>query len=246
MKLAIIPAVIATFVAAAPVAAQVTPVYNYNLNGTLANQGSGTGTLVDNGATLDATGLTFPQNGGPTLTGATPLTAYTIDLVFRLDAISGYRKLVDFSGRAADSGLYAQSGFLNFFNATGDTGASFGAGDDVRVTFSRAATGIATGYLNGAQSFSFNDVGGLALFGSTIEFFRDDFATGQREASSGFVDYIRVFDQVLTPAQAIVPAAPTGAVPEPATWAMMLLGFGGMGYAMRRRRTVMHARFAGA
>ncbi len=28
----------------------------------------------------------------------------------------------------------------------------------------------------------------------------------------------------------------TGAVPEPATWAMMLLGFGGIGMAMRRRR----------
>lgn len=28
-----------------------------------------------------------------------------------------------------------------------------------------------------------------------------------------------------------------GAVPEPATWAMMLLGFGGIGMAMRRRRS---------
>jgi hypothetical protein len=28
----------------------------------------------------------------------------------------------------------------------------------------------------------------------------------------------------------------TGGVPEPSTWAMMLLGFGGMGVAMRRRR----------
>ena len=27
-----------------------------------------------------------------------------------------------------------------------------------------------------------------------------------------------------------------GAVPEPATWAMMLLGFGGIGFAMRRGR----------
>ena len=35
--------------------------------------------------------------------------------------------------------------------------------------------------------------------------------------------------------------AHTGAVPEPATWATMLLGFGGIGFAMRRRRrgTVM-------
>ncbi|HTH28797.1 MAG TPA: PEPxxWA-CTERM sorting domain-containing protein [Sphingobium sp.] len=31
---------------------------------------------------------------------------------------------------------------------------------------------------------------------------------------------------------------PTPAVPEPATWAMMLLGFGAMGYTMRRRRNV--------
>jgi hypothetical protein len=30
--------------------------------------------------------------------------------------------------------------------------------------------------------------------------------------------------------------SPTGAVPEPGTWAMMLIGFGGMGVAMRRRR----------
>ncbi len=29
-----------------------------------------------------------------------------------------------------------------------------------------------------------------------------------------------------------------GAVPEPATWAMMLLGFGGIGFAMRRRPKV--------
>lgn len=35
------------------------------------------------------------------------------------------------------------------------------------------------------------------------------------------------------------------AVPEPATWGMMLMGFGGLGYAMRRRRsTVARIRFA--
>ena len=33
-------------------------------------------------------------------------------------------------------------------------------------------------------------------------------------------------------------AAATGAVPEPSTWAMMLLGFGGVGVALRRRRKV--------
>ena len=34
----------------------------------------------------------------------------------------------------------------------------------------------------------------------------------------------------------VVSFASTPAVPEPGTWAMMLLGFGGIGFAMRRRR----------
>lgn len=36
----------------------------------------------------------------------------------------------------------------------------------------------------------------------------------------------------------------TAAVPEPATWAMMLLGFGGIGVAMRRRRPRQIAQIA--
>ena len=35
-----------------------------------------------------------------------------------------------------------------------------------------------------------------------------------------------------------------GAVPEPATWAMMTLGFGAMGFAMRRKQAATRIRFA--
>ena len=38
--------------------------------------------------------------------------------------------------------------------------------------------------------------------------------------------------------------APVGGVPEPATWAMMLLGFGGIGLAMRKRRRPVFAQIA--
>lgn len=45
--------------------------------------------------------------------------------------------------------------------------------------------------------------------------------------------------------RALFGIAVAGAVPEPATWAMMLLGFGAIGYSMRRRRaTVRIARAA--
>lgn len=36
-----------------------------------------------------------------------------------------------------------------------------------------------------------------------------------------------------------LPNAPTGAVPEPATWATMIIGFGAVGATMRRRRGVL-------
>jgi len=36
----------------------------------------------------------------------------------------------------------------------------------------------------------------------------------------------------------------SGAVPEPATWAMMLIGFGAIGVSMRRRRTTVKAALA--
>jgi len=38
--------------------------------------------------------------------------------------------------------------------------------------------------------------------------------------------------------------AVSGGVPEPATWALMLLGFGAIGIALRRRSTTVKVRFA--
>jgi hypothetical protein len=47
-------------------------------------------------------------------------------------------------------------------------------------------------------------------------------ALGTSDSLGGYLDNIRL----------------VSSVPEPATWAMMLLGFGGIGFAMRRRRTI--------
>ena len=42
-----------------------------------------------------------------------------------------------------------------------------------------------------------------------------------------------------------VHTAPVGGVPEPATWAMLLIGFGGVGAAARCRRAQLRERQAG-
>ena len=57
-----------------------------------------------------------------------------------------------------------------------------------------------------------------------------DGAYGSTSSQQAIVNNFRVNADVLNPA--------SGAVPEPATWAMMMLGFGGMGYAMRRNAKV--------
>ena len=80
---------------------------------------------------------------------------------------------------------------------------------------------------------SFSDSSNLATINSELHFFRDDFATGQFEAAPGFVDYIRVYDTALTAAE--VAGLGNGTVPEPASWIMLIAGFGLIGAAMRRR-----------
>lgn len=51
--------------------------------------------------------------------------------------------------------------------------------------------------------------------------------------SQATVTYAGISDDVLPP--------PTGAIPEPATWAMMILGFGAAGSILRRRRVILAA-----
>lgn len=213
---------------------------DFELNGSLANSAGTTALLVNNaGGTLGSTGITFLANSGPTITGLTPTSVYTIDMQFRLDAVTGYRKLVDFSSLASDSGFYNLNGQFSIYplGNTNGTPTPFAADTDVRLTLSRNAAGDVAGYINDTLLFGASDPNNLsatAILGA-LNFFIDDTATGQREASSGFVDYIRIYDTAITPSQ----ATPAGAVPEPASWAMMMVGFGVVGAAMRRRKAAI-------
>ena len=71
-----------------------------------------------------------------------------------------------------------------------------------------ASTNQFVGYVNGVQQITFTDTSSDAIFtgpNNIIHFFKDDFATGQVEVSSGVVDRIRIYDGDLT-ASEVFPA----------------------------------------
>jgi hypothetical protein len=85
------------------------PLHDYELNNSLADSLGGP-SLVNNGATLGATGLTFAANQGPSLSswlgGSATSGNYSIEMYFSLDTTISFRKLIDYSNRVSDFGLY--------------------------------------------------------------------------------------------------------------------------------------------
>jgi hypothetical protein len=85
---------------------------------------------------------------------------------------------------------------------------------------SNGAGGAFFDFNNTPQTFTYN--------GGSFSFFVNDLGISAGDSNLALNGVIRA----------------TAAVPEPATWAMMLLGFGGIGMAMRRRRRPALAQIA--
>ena len=115
-----------------------------------------------------------------------------------------------------------------FNNVAGIFGGSAGTGNISFGTNTIADLNIQSSNLDFTQ-----------LFGSAILFTGSPssptFALGTFNLSGGFTSGA----STLTISQAAV-----AAVPEPGTWAMMLLGFGAVGFAVRRRRPTVNVRHA--
>ncbi len=213
-------------------AAGAATIYDYELNGSYADALGGP-SLTGNGGTLGATGLTFGANQGPTLSASIG-AVYTIETKFSFDTTSGYRKIISFANNNVDTGFYNLNTRLNFFNVATSSSIDFANGVQAVVALSRDAASTVRGYVNGTQVFSFVDTTNIANPGSALFFFQDDSATGAGEASSGFVDYIRIAD---TAGSSVSPIG-GATVPEPATWALMIGGFGLVGASLRRRAAI--------
>jgi hypothetical protein len=137
-----------------------------------------------------------------------------------LGATGGLGSLNGILNFSSTLGTTVDQSIANFFTFADGTGHNFQFSVDSVKTITYANTpGV-------SSSFS------LYLLGSTIDSFLGYSATPTSLTlsfnSTGGSAYA-------ASATLAVPPAPIGSVPEAATWAMMLVGFGAMGAALRRR-----------
>jgi concanavalin A-like lectin/glucanase superfamily protein len=188
-----------------------TPTADYQFNGTtkacrnLAPALTGLGTTGFATESVDGKTWkvqTFDDNSGlqlsPTANEMAP-GAYTIVVLFRISAPEGFVRLIDFKNGTADTGLYSQEGYLSFYNLAAGPAATIGS-TFVQVVLTRGADGTVSGYVDGAQQFTFTDTTSQAVISNdTLRFFQDNTSGGAGfEASPGAVARIRLYDKALT------------------------------------------------
>ena len=108
--------------------------------------------------------------------------------------------------------------------------------------------GAGAGYAFTGNSFA-GLIGGTSNIGDLLSFDTTGLANGTYTKTitfNGFSSYTGLGDLSLSPitfnVTALVSGGSLGAVPEPSTWLMMILGFGFIGSALRRRRATVSAK----
>jgi hypothetical protein len=186
-----------------------TETFNSFSAGTTANFVNSFATFSTVGAKIE-TGSSAGQFAAPSLSGGTP------DLTPYLSVFGGTTQTITFTGGTAVAlGLYV--GSLDEYNSITF---KFASGPDQTFTGNQiaAATGMNTTHPNtvGAQSNGFLLFSGLGAFTSVV------LSSSQ---NSFEVDNIAFYSEI----------AP--GVPETSTWAMMILGFFGVGFMAYRRKS---------
>jgi hypothetical protein len=219
-----------------------TAVVNDNLvnSGDVTVNGAGVTLVVD--GNVNNSGALLLQNGGKLDPALTTSSAGTIG---GTGTIVGPVKVTGGAVIADDlhiEGAYNQTGGTITFDIDPDGKGGFLAsslvfdpGDSVSIT----GTKIVFDFLNGANPLAFFDSGKFNLDAffevSDGSLFSHDFNLESLFAGETFATNTRGFGIAGFGGDGGVDLVGTSAVPEPSTWAMLLVGFGGLGYAGWRR-----------
>jgi PEP-CTERM motif len=205
-------------------------------SGEVTISGSGVTLVVD--GNVNNSGDLFVQNGGmldPALTTSTAGTFGGTGTIVGPVKVTGGVVTAD---NLHIKGAYTQTGGTLTFNVDPDgkggyleSALLFDLGKSVSIT----GTKIVFDFLNGANPLAFFDSGAFNLDAFFTEsdgsLFSDDFNLLSLFASDAFATNMRGFGIAGFSADGSVDLAQSSAVPEPSTWAMMLLGFAGLGFA---------------
>lgn len=155
---------------------------------------------------------------------ALPASANAATLVFDFDGDDdrSFRFTLD-DARSPDGGVtFGSSTRVEFDNVSGTFVGANGTDTFANVSFG-------TGFLSTLQ------IGGINFSGT---FRGPDLFDGSRTSPQFNLGSFVLSPGSLTPAGGTLTVSQVGAVPEPATWAIMILGFFGMGVALRRSKNV--------
>jgi len=147
------------------------------------------------------TTLRFPFNSGVSVStaGVIPNNSFTIVFLFKLDAVTGFRRIIDFKNGTSDDGGYIQDGRIEDEPITN---AQIEPSTYIQVAVVRDASGNVRVYRDGFLKFTLNpnDDGSLISPDNILRFFQDDLVSCC-EASAGNVARIRLYDIPLTTPQ---------------------------------------------
>ncbi|UUR07682.1 PEPxxWA-CTERM sorting domain-containing protein [Sphingomonas glaciei] len=232
----------------------------------LYDAGTNTNTLIgDLGLSADSTGMAFSPTGtlylyeraSTSLYTVNPTTAATTligntgigaeDLTISLDGTTGYV--------TAQGNLYSINLSTGASTLLGSIGATLDGLTTAPIAVTIGGINYSAGTIFGVDSgtlFMLNvltpsssTIGSTTGASETLDFASDGTLWGQNNGTFNVINS-STFASIPDGASAggnfafgmaIAPSI-SAAVPEPSTWAMMLIGFGAIGASMRRRRTV--------
>ncbi|RYD52987.1 MAG: T9SS type A sorting domain-containing protein [Sphingobacteriales bacterium] len=126
--------------------------------------------------------------------------SYTIELYFKMNELTSWKRVIDFKNRTSDLGCYVLSGQLNFYNMATSQGAPFVVNEYSQYVISRnAANSRVQLYGDGSKYITFTDNGNNAIYNATkkrINFFQDDLIV-PNEASAGSIAMLRIYNYEL-------------------------------------------------